>query len=85
MPVFINVHDHIITPSFSAWAQAFRNVSATCFFVVEDFVAINDDIKATRAKLGLPEVPPTVMANEKAMADLKTIFDAVKFDAIVKE
>ena len=59
--------------------------TATNLYQLGHTLAINDEIKATRAKLGLSEVPPTVMANEKAMADLKTILDAVKFDAIVKE
>ena len=48
-------------------------------------VPINDEVKANRAKLGLPEVPPTVLANEKAMAELKAILDAAGFDGIVKE
>lgn len=48
-------------------------------------VPINDEVKANRAKLGLPEVPPTVLANEKAMAELKAILDAANFNSIVKE
>ena len=42
-------------------------------------VSINDKVKAQRAELGLPEVPPTVLANEKAKADLDAIFEATGF------
>lgn len=59
--------------------------TATFLYTTGHTVPINDKIKETRKALGLPEVPPTVLANEKAMADLKTILDAAKFDAIVKE
>ncbi|MCQ2079226.1 MAG: CoB--CoM heterodisulfide reductase subunit C [archaeon] len=48
-------------------------------------VPINDEVKANRAKLGLPEVPPTVLANKKTMNELKAILDAAGFDSIAKE
>ena len=44
---------------------------------------INDKVKAQRAELGLPEVPPTVLANEKAKADLDTILKATGFDKLI--
>ena len=47
-------------------------------------VAINDAVKAQRAALGLPEVPPTVLANEAALADLKKIIAKVGFDKMVE-
>ena len=47
-------------------------------------VAINDKIKAERKELGLDEVPPTVLANEKAMADLSVILEATGFKKLVE-
>ena len=58
-------------------------------------VAINDKIKAKtptpiterkaqRKELGLDEVPPTVLANEKAMADLSVILEATGFKKLVE-
>ena len=46
-------------------------------------VSINDKVKAQRAELGLPEVPPTVLANEKAKADLDAIFAATGFVSLI--
>ena len=46
-------------------------------------VSINDKVKAQRAELGLPEVPPTVLANEKAKADLDAIFEATGFVSLI--
>ena len=46
-------------------------------------VSINDKVKAQRAELGLPEVPPTVLANEKAKADLDAIFEATGFGKLI--
>ena len=46
-------------------------------------VSINDKVKAQRAELGLPEVPPTVLANEKAKADLDIILKATGFDKLI--
>lgn len=46
-------------------------------------VSINDKVKAQRAELGLPEVPPTVLANEKAKADLDAIFGATGFGKLI--
>ena len=46
-------------------------------------VSINDKVKAQRAELGLPEVPPTVLANEKARADLDAIFEATGFGKLI--
>lgn len=47
-------------------------------------VSINDKVKAQRKELGLPEVPPTVLANEKAMADLGVILEATGFKKLVE-
>lgn len=46
-------------------------------------VSINDKVKAQRAELGLPEVPPTVLANDKAKADLDAIFEATGFAKLI--
>ncbi|MDY0294138.1 MAG: CoB--CoM heterodisulfide reductase subunit C [Candidatus Methanomethylophilaceae archaeon] len=46
-------------------------------------VSINDNVKAQRKDLGLPEVPPTVLANDKAKADLDKILKATGFDKII--
>ena len=46
-------------------------------------VNINDKVKAQRKELGLPEVPPTVMANPKAMEDLTKILKKTGFDKLV--
>ena len=59
--------------------------TAKNFYTLGHTVDLPDSMKQVRASLGLPEVPPTCMANEKAFADLKTILDAAGFDAIVKE
>lgn len=48
-------------------------------------LGINDDIKAQRKALGLPEVPPTVMANPEAYNQFKALLEAAKFDEICKE
>lgn len=59
--------------------------TAANFYKTGHTVPINDDVKKTRAKLGLPKVPPTCLANEKAYADLKAVLDAARFEAIAKE
>lgn len=46
-------------------------------------VSINDKVKAQRKELGLSEVPPTVLANPKAKADLDTILKATGFDVLI--
>ena len=47
-------------------------------------VNINDKVKAQRKELGLSEVPPTVMANKKAMDDFTKILAKTGFDKLVK-
>ena len=47
-------------------------------------VDLNDKVKAMRASLGLPEVPPTVLANEKASADFAKILAKTGFDKLVE-
>ena len=44
----------------------------------------HDDVKAQRAKLGLPEVPPTLLADDAALADFKKIISKVGFDKLVE-
>ena len=46
-------------------------------------VNINDKVKAQRKDLGLPEVPPTVMANKNAKADFDKIVKKTGFDKLV--
>ena len=46
-------------------------------------VNINDKVKAQRKDLGLPEVPPTVMADKKAKADFDKIVKKTGFDKLV--
>jgi len=46
-------------------------------------VSINDKVKAQRKDLGLPEVPPTVLANDKAKADLDAILAATGFAKLI--
>ena len=48
-------------------------------------VSVQDKITALREELGLPGVPPTVLANEKAKADLDKILTLTGFDNITKE
>jgi len=43
----------------------------------------NDKIKALRKSLGLPENPPTVMDNAKAMADFDKILELTGFKKLV--
>lgn len=43
-----------------------------------------DKIKAMRASLGLPEVPPTVLANEAAAADFQKLLAKTGFDKLVE-
>ena len=47
-------------------------------------VPVQDKISALRAELGLPEIPPTLLSNENAMADFSKILKAAGFDKIVE-
>ena len=47
-------------------------------------VDLNDKVKAMRASLGLPEVPPTVLANEKAAEDFQKILAKTGFQKLVE-
>ncbi len=47
-------------------------------------VPVSDKISKLRLDLGLPEVPPTVLANPAAKADLDKILKATGFDKIVE-
>ena len=58
--------------------------TATNLYTMGHSVPINDEIKNMRKSLGLPEVPPTVLANQKAYEDLKVILDAAGFNKIVE-
>lgn len=48
-------------------------------------VPLNDEVKAQRKAMGLPEVPPTVLANDKAKADFDKILKATGFTKMVGE
>ena len=58
--------------------------TATNLYTMGHSVPINDEIKNMRKSLGLPELPPTVLANQKAYEDLKVILDAAGFNKIVE-
>ena len=45
---------------------------------------VQDKITALRKELGLPEVPPTVLANDAAKSDLDKILAATGFGKIVE-
>lgn len=47
-------------------------------------VDINDKVKAMRAGLGLPEVPPTVIGNEAAAAEFQKLLAATGFTKLVE-
>ncbi len=59
--------------------------TATNLYTFGHTLGINDDVKAQRKALGLPEVPPTVMANPEAFNQFKALLEAAKFDEICKE
>lgn len=59
--------------------------TATNLYTFGHTLSINDDVKAQRKALGLPEVPPTVMANPEAFNQFKALLEAAKFDEICKE
>ena len=48
-------------------------------------VPVKDDITALRESLGLPGIPPTVLASDKAKADLDKILTVTGFDKITSE
>jgi heterodisulfide reductase subunit C len=58
--------------------------TASNFFKFGHTVPINDKIKAQRKEMGLPEVPPTVLANADAMAQLNKILVATGFNKIAE-
>jgi len=48
-------------------------------------VKVDDKISALRKEIGLPELPPTVLSNDKAKADLDKILTLTGFDKITQE
>ena len=48
-------------------------------------VKVDDKISALRKEIGLPELPPTVLSNDKAKADLDKILTLTGFDKIAQE
>lgn len=46
-------------------------------------VPINDDVKALRSKIGLPEVPPTTHANPDALAEVQKLCKITAFDELI--
>ncbi|AGI48260.1 CoB--CoM heterodisulfide reductase, subunit C [Thermoplasmatales archaeon BRNA1] len=65
--------------------KAAHKKTASNLYTTGHTVPINDEVKALRASLGLPEIPPTVLANADAAAELKKLLDAAKFNTIVEE
>lgn len=61
-----------------------HKVTSSNFYNTGHTVTINDKIKALRKGMGLPEVPPTVLNNNNAMADLQKILKATQFDKIAE-
>jgi len=58
--------------------------TATALIKSGHTVMINDDIKKLRKDLGLEEVPPTVLANDKAKKDFDVILAETKFAKLVE-
>ncbi|MCK9323299.1 MAG: CoB--CoM heterodisulfide reductase subunit C [Candidatus Methanomethylophilaceae archaeon] len=58
--------------------------TAASFYKTGHTVGINDKIKALRSSMGLPEIPPTVLSNKKAMEDVDKILKATGFNKIVE-
>jgi len=58
--------------------------TATSLYKSGHTVPLGDKQKALRAQMGLPEVPPTVLANKAAMDDLVKILNATGFNKIVE-
>lgn len=58
--------------------------TAANLYIMGHTVPINDEVKNMRKALGLAEVPPTVLSNQKAYEDLKVILDATEFNKIVE-
>ena len=46
-------------------------------------VPINDDVKALRSKIGLPEVPPTTHANPDALVEVQKLCKITAFDELI--
>ncbi len=46
-------------------------------------VPINDNVKALRAKIGLPEVPPTTHAYPEALAEVQKLCKITAFDELI--
>ena len=87
-PRRVPIVDVVIALSNMAVAEGHINATnkntATNLYTMGHSVPINDEIKNMRKSLGLPEVPPTVLANQKAYEDLKVILDAAGFNKIVE-
>jgi heterodisulfide reductase subunit C len=59
--------------------------TATNLMNIGHTVKVVDVITELRENLGLDPTPPTVLSNEKALADLQKILTATGFDKIVQE
>jgi len=46
-------------------------------------VPLTDDYAKLRARMGLPEKPPTVMSDDKALADFQALMKNVGFDKLI--
>ncbi|MBR2254859.1 MAG: CoB--CoM heterodisulfide reductase subunit C [Candidatus Methanomethylophilaceae archaeon] len=73
----ISVAEGHMRPQHKGTAKNFAKIGHT--------VKVDDKITALRGQIGLAEVPPTVLANEKAMADVSKILALTGFDKIVQE
>lgn len=58
--------------------------TATNLYTIGHAVTVTDKVKEQRKAIGLPEIPPTVLMNSNAMADLTKILKATGFDKIVE-
>lgn len=58
--------------------------TAQNYFKYGHTVASNEKVEKLRESLGLPKLPPTVLSNEKAKADLDKILNATGFNKVVE-
>jgi heterodisulfide reductase subunit C len=63
-------------------AQAHKNTAAM-LIKSGHTVPVDDKFKAMRKSLGLPEIPPTTLADPKALQDLQKIIHICGFDKLI--
>ena len=64
--------------------DAHKNI-CRIFFAQGHAVAINDEIKEVRKKLGLNELPPTVLSYPEGLKEVRTLLEKTGFKIIVEE